>query len=103
MINKYFIQHKKFKKPIIVGYNEWGVLCFYDGIELDKEQSLWFKSNLPIMEEMIPGYTKKYTSIQISKATIDTSFEAAYEAYNCKVGKKEKARILWDKLPEGER
>lgn len=103
MLTRYLIEHLKFKKPVVVSYNEHGVIAFYDGTELDKAQSEWFVKHLPVMESMIPQYRKDHGFLRINKAAIDTSFEAAYNAYNYKVGKKEKARKLWDALPEGDR
>lgn len=103
MLTKYYFEHRKFKKPIIVGYNEWGVLAFLDAEHLDEPQSVWFTQNIPVRESYIDQYKKDFPYIRINKAIIDTSFEAAYNAYNYKVGKKEKARKIWDGLPEVER
>ena len=102
-MNKYLIEHAKFKKPILIGFNQFGIICFYDGADLDEPQSKWFTANLPLRETDLQWYGKKHQYLRIKPVAMDTSFEAAYEAYNLKIGKKEKARKLWDDLPEVER
>lgn len=104
MNTKYLIEHKLFKKPVSICYNEFGILCFYDGTGLDQKQSDWFLNNLPLTENIIPVYQQKYSnSLRISKAQSDISFEAAYNAYNFKVGKKEKSRKLWNNMLDNDK
>lgn len=105
MLTKYLIQNRHMKRDIVIGYNENGKLAFYDAdCELSNEQAEWFVANIPFAESDVPTLHKKTNGkLTVTKAITDLSFDNAYNTYNHKVGKKEKARKLWDKMADADR
>ncbi len=105
MLKKYLLQNTVIKRDIVVGFNENGLLVFFDAdCELSDKQARWFQANVPFEEKDLPELVKKSQGrLTVTKAQTDLSFDAIWNKYNYKVGKKDKTQKLWEKMSDAER
>lgn len=64
------------------------------------EQLGWFKSSIPARECDLRSWASASSVIQIDEVPQDLTFNAFWEAYNYKVGKKDRAIKYWNALTE---
>lgn len=97
---KYHLHSEKIQDKITITYID-GVLrevCFPAG--MSDTQYAWFLQNVPKQEALLAGFaiSGNFTSYALHTHT----FEAFWDMYNHKVGKKDRAKKLWDSLGEFE-
>jgi hypothetical protein len=91
---------------VFFGYDEDGLLVRFEiRGKATKLQIAWLHKNLPTTSESFLAF-KKMVENSGQKAKIvevqpDLSFEKFWEAYNYKVGKKAKAKQIWDGMEQG--
>jgi hypothetical protein len=103
-MNTYLIQSKSGKTKMIFTYNSNGFLISFEAEPSDiKTETLqWIYKHFPYTEAGIDKF-KPLDYVTVSKVAADLSFEAFYNLYGYKVGKKERTKRLWDALPEVDR
>jgi len=96
---------KKFNGQILFKYNLNDYLISFEvQADLDESQLIYFYKFLPwtrsklFAMQSLPG-----NEITITEIPDDLSFEAFWNRYNYKVGKKNKVKHIWDNLPEATR
>lgn len=99
---KYIITSNKLKGKILFEYSLNGYIKSFE-IESDSDVNdkliKWLFARFPIHEKALElDEFKKY--FVIKKVAPDLSFEAFWEAYAYKVGKKDKTRKLWEGLSD---
>jgi len=104
MGNKYIFTSKNMDASIVFKFDLNGDLIYFeiDG-ETDSKQRDWIYSRIPINESWIEAVWKKLKTGRIEKTPTDLSFEAFWEAYKLKVGKKSETKNIWNKMDENER
>ena len=104
-MDKYSISIRKNMTAAVLAAYENGVLKSLEVITpgLNKSQVGWLKNTVPADEQELPALTNTYNFISIEKAPTDVSFNAFWELYGYKVGKKDRTIRLWQGLNEAER
>jgi hypothetical protein len=104
-MDKYSISIRKNMTAAVLAAYENGVLKSLEVVTpgLTKTQVGWLKNTVPADEQELPALTNTYNFISIEKAPTDLSFNAFWELYAYKVGKKDRAIRLWQGLNEAER
>lgn len=101
MIGKsYIITSTKFDGEIEIVYDEAGSVCGFElRTQLNIEQLTKFFGKFPITENDIERY-KKSNDANIYEVPEDLSFDTFWLNWCGKQANKERAKILWDKLPK---
>lgn len=105
-MNKYSFTIKKSgnSATVILGYEE-GV-CRLAEIKTDglrAEQIGWILKTIPPVENDLPAIETAYPFILVESMPADLSFNAFWEAYAYKVGKRERALKIWTGLNDADR
>lgn len=90
----------------VAGYNDAGILVFWQvEKELsDTEYKAVYTGMLPVREEAVRSLNQRTKGkVVVSKMVEDTSFEAFWNGYDYKVGKKDRAIKLWNALTHSEK
>lgn len=69
---------------------------------LPEEQIVWLWNWMPVSINNLIA-RGKHPKVMITQIHLDLSFERFWEEYAYKVGKKDRARRIWEALPEGDR
>jgi len=100
------MQFTKHKASCVLEYNDMGYLIKYDFEPgtFDQDEYKLFFSNFPITEPKIETWRKQgFKTLKIEKIEVDLSFDAFYEKYSHKVGKRSRAEKIWETMNENER
>ena len=103
LINKYYFESRDRGITVIIGYNEEGGMCFLDASALSPAACSRFMQIIPYKESMIADFKKNIPYMEVTLAQNDLSFQAFYDAYAHKVGKKAIAEKKWNKLSDAEK
>jgi hypothetical protein len=88
-----------FEGEILLTYSPEGVLkAFENNATLDKVQQDWLFKNMPWYKAWVQPLMAKSKTMKIIEVDVTPSFEAFYQAYGNKVGKKDAERT-WQKMP----
>lgn len=100
---KYLVTIKKKETAKVILYYEEGLLTCLEikTPSLTPEQISWIKQTMPASETFLKPLEGGF--ITVEEIPQDLSFNAFWEAYNYKVGKKERALKYWTALTETER
>lgn len=105
-MSKYLISFPRQKASAVVEYNEKGFLINYtlEPGSFGTEHHMFFSTIFPkTFEKLQSMQEKKIQNVVITTVEDDLSFERFYELYDYKFGKKAKAKLIWDKMPDQER
>lgn len=87
-----------------VEYDETGLLCSIQFPEGQDQARAWFLRSVPVKHSDLPAFMETYAAkLRLTPIPPDLSFNAFYNAYAYKVGRKERAVKLWTALTEAER
>jgi hypothetical protein len=102
MTTKYLIKSKS--SQAIVEYNQEGLI---EGIRFElgeTEARSWLLTQIPRQQEQLMEFLGKYAArLKGEMIPADLSFNAFWNLYDYKVGKKDKTVQLWTALTEAER
>lgn len=98
---KYTITFVNYPGGIRLGYAEDMLVSVEIEMELSGEQHEWFWSRVPIFLKELDRL--KNAKIKIINEPIDLSFEVFWDQYDYKVGKRSRAKKLWEAMSASER
>lgn len=104
-MNKYIITIKKTTTATAVAGYEDGV-CRLVSIEtpgLTPEQAGWILRTVPAAEADLAGLELAFPFLKVEVQPQDLSFNAFWEAYAYKVGKRERAMKLWASMSDADK
>jgi hypothetical protein len=99
IVNKYIITSAEYEGEVVFGYHPTSKLLygFYVKAELTAEQHLFFMQHMkPVEDEFKQHFAN--SNMQVKQIPPDLSFERFWSEYGYKVGNKNKAKDLWNKL-----
>lgn len=99
---KYILTSNKLQGKILFEFNSNGYIRAFEIESKDDVQEKlikWLFSRFPVHEKAM-DLPEFYKLFRIEKVYPDLSFEAFWEAYSYKVGKKDKTRKLWEALSD---
>jgi len=95
---KYIAKGIKTNAVVRLEYSD-GILMSIVFAEANLRQVEWLLNNLPSKESELEGFGKT-ALLRISHAAVDLSFDAFWNAFKYKVGKKARTRRLWEAMAE---
>ena len=104
-LKEYYITAKTFQGTLVFKYHLNGVLAAFQLVEaeLSAAQRKWlFSTRFPYLETQI-NHFDALKNFNVSSSDIDLSFEAFWNAYTYKIGKRVMAENAWDKLSKSDR
>lgn len=105
-MEKYTITIKKQSTAVAVaGYDENGVCCMVriETPGLTKEQAGWLLKTVPAAEADLPVLEQTLQFVKVERHPTDLSFNAFWDAYAYKVGKRERAMKLWAGMSDADK
>ena len=105
-MEKYTISIKKQITAVAVaGYDETGVCCMLriETPGLTKEQAGWILRTVPATEAELQELELAFPFIEVERHPTDLSFNAFWDAYGYKVGKRERAMKLWASMSDADK
>jgi len=96
---KYLLKHSRYEGSIIFKYDNEG-RCIYFEFDCTITNDLWdfVFNNFPMRIESLQH--KAFANFQKIEVPQDLSFDAFWNAYNYKMGKKERAKRLYELLDD---
>jgi hypothetical protein len=103
-MSKYLIEFTRFNASAQVEYSE-GYLhsLVFDKGGLSEEHIKSFYLQVPWREIHVKEKWAKVQNVRVSDIPEDLSFERFWEQYDHKLCKKERAKGIWNKMPDAER
>lgn len=104
-LKKHYITAKTFKGTLVFKYHLNGVLAAFELVdaELSEKQIKWlFSHRFPYLETQI-NHFNALENFNVSSSEIDLGFEAFWNAYTYKIGKRVMAQNAWNKLSKSDR
>lgn len=105
MTKNYLLTSSRFKGQILFKYHlNGGLEAFEIQAELTEVQRTWLYHNFPLIDADLMHIAKaKGSTMKVVEVPADLSFEKFWKTYRHKVGKLERAKKLWEALPEAEK
>jgi hypothetical protein len=104
-MDKYTITIKKKSTAVAVAGYADGVCCLVQ-IEtpgLTPEQAGWILRTVPAAEADLPALELAFQFVKVDRVPTDLSFNAFWDAYAYKVGKRERAMKLWASMSDADK
>jgi hypothetical protein len=100
-LRKYLIEFKDVQGGVIAGYRRSILHLVEVNCELNIQQHEWLWKWVPTVESDIQTF--RHDRIKVTRVAEDVSFDAFWNLFSYKVGKKERAERLWNALREDEK
>lgn len=93
---KYALTSQRWEGEIILEFHDNGQLKYAQLPEVfDAKSLMFFASNFPVHINFIPFY-KEHTGAKVVEIPDDLTFDNFWNAFDKKIGPKEKARMYWE-------
>ena len=99
---KYTVTVKK-TATAIVEYEDGILSNLQMPMGVTAEQAWWLKTSIPERESELKAWAAQSQILQVDEVPQDLTFNAFWEAYNYKVGKKDRAIKYWNALTESDK
>lgn len=103
---KYLVKFTRFNASALFEYNAHGFLVLYELVpgEFQDPQYGYLKKAFPkTLEQMQNMISAKLPNVRITEVQPDLSFDAFYNLYNYKVGKRSRAMNNWERMSDTEK
>lgn len=100
---RYSLTSSLFKGSLVFAYRKGVLTGFINDAELNEAQMGWLHSRFPMLRDQLATLVNNSPTVTITRLAADLTFTTFWDAYGYKVGHKDRAERLWNKLTDADR